>query len=52
MTDPEMDAPETDSPETVAVAVADLKLSVLATGVLFSYAGWHVWLTAAAGTVH
>jgi signal peptidase len=48
-TDPEMDAPETDSPETVAVAVADLKLSVLATGVLFAYAGWHVWLTTTAG---
>ncbi len=48
-TDPEMDTPETDSPETVAVAVADLKLSVLATGVLFAYAGWHVWLTTTAG---
>lgn len=37
-------------PETVAVAVADLKLSVLATGVLFAYAGWHVSLALTAGS--
>lgn len=32
-----------DSPKTVAVAVADLKLSLLATGGLFAYAGWNVY---------
>lgn len=50
---PDVEAATDDSAEqaapTVAVAVADLKLSMLATGVLFVYAAWHVWLAFAAG---
>lgn len=39
---PPTDAPATDSADTVAVAAADLKLTLLAAGGLFAYAGWNV----------
>jgi signal peptidase len=41
--DPETDAETPSRAGTVAVAVADLKLTLLASGTLLAYAGWNVY---------
>jgi signal peptidase len=41
--DPETDAETPSGAGTVAVAVADLKLTLLASGALLAYAGWNVY---------